>query len=207
MNGNGLSLSTVSETNSNRWFYQTEARADGSHIKQISTIQDSHNTYIYDKTKMTGEKLNLDKTVLIGNDVSGTTGNEKPGLYYNTEAWTGNRETWGWNTLDKYTKVIDNTASPTCGGYQDLHYKTKATGSYEPDNFWLDTTVSLGYFEFPYRWTLGVHEDSFTQGDIAIFSGTIYQNMNGAITTIDTSGYAAPGKIDYDFDFVLDISA
>lgn len=205
MSGNGLNLDTTVQVGGGMASYSTDAYAASSYIDQTSTIYafGFGTPWFKDRTQMWGEKLHLQKSAVAGLSQGPNNG---AGATYYTKAWTDNRETWGWNKLHKYTYIKNHIDDDY--GYQDLWFKTRASGPCEPDKFKLETMVGVGTNSSIGGGGLGliVWDKGFVKGDIADFSGKIFADIDGNKTTFTLSGHAAPGRVDWkNFVFQVDL--
>jgi len=189
LHGSGLKVEAGLDVGDSGAHYWKSARAMGSTIKDKTTVVALAKTWFIDKTTMKGTKLHFDKSVSVG----------PSGIYYHTNAYTGNRNVYGYNTLDRYTYIKNHFDGDF--GYRDMSFKAKATGSYEPDKYKLETNVGVDFSNSKLMFS----DNGFTRGDYARFDNKIYTYIDGTGGTLVQSGVANPGRIDYSFGFSVDL--
>jgi len=189
LGGQGLVIRSGVEASSSGFSYYKELKARSSSIYDRTVVWTGEGTWFNDVTRMTGKKLNFNKNFGVG---SGS-------AFYTTNAWTGNRNSYGYNRLEKTTYIKNHFDGDW--GIRKINMKTRASGSYEPDKYKLKTDVVVDFDnEKLHFWDSG-----FTQGDYAYFKNHVHTYIDGTHSDLTQTGTANPGKINYNLYFNVDL--
>jgi len=189
LSGQGLVIRSGVEASSSGFGYHKELKARSSSIYDRTVVRTSGRTWFNDVTRMTGKKLNFGKDFGVG---SGS-------AFYTTNAWTGNRNSYGYNRLER-TTYIKNYFDGDCG-IREINMKTRASGSYEPDKYKLKTDVVVDF----YNEKLHFWDSGFTQGDYAYFKNHVHTYIDSVHSDLTQTGTVNPGKINYNLYFNVDL--
>jgi len=194
LGGQGLVIRSGIDASSSGFSYYKELKARSSSIYDSSiydktVVRTGEGTWFKDVTRMTGKKLNFNKNFGVG---SGS-------AFYTTNAWTGNRNTQGSNTLAKTTFI--KNPQDNDWGKREITMVVRASGSYEPDKYKLKTDVVVDFDNEKLHFL----DSGFTQGDYAYFKNHVHTYIDGTHSDLTQTGTANPGKINYNLYFNVDL--